>query len=97
MNLVLDSNKYSINNIYFNEFVKNTIMNDSNFIRIIYSNKDLILNGLYIKINIYKETNHIKANHIKTDNFNNKIVIFIQELENNLLNKYNQHKMQSNK
>ena len=46
MNLVLDSDKYSINNIYFNESVKNTIMNDSNFIRILYSNKEFILNGI---------------------------------------------------
>ena len=92
MNLILDRNKYSINNIYFNECVKNTIMNDSNFIRIIYSNKDLILNGIHIKINIYKEINQIKS-----DNYNNETLIFIQDLEKDLLNKYNKQKTQNNK
>ena len=52
MNLVLDENNYNINNIFFYEPVKNTVMDDSKFIRIIYSDEFVILNGLYLKINI---------------------------------------------
>ena len=52
MNLVLDENNYNINNIFFYEPVKNTVMDDSKFIRIIYSDEFVILNGLYLKIDI---------------------------------------------
>ena len=50
MNLVLDYKKYNVNNIFFYDPVKNTVMDDSKFIRIIYSDVNIILNGLYLKI-----------------------------------------------
>ena len=82
MNLVLDNNNYNINNIYYYDAVKNTVMDDSKFVRIIYSDSNIILNGIYLKL----EVNNITEN-------NN----FIQELENQILKKYNNKKMISNK
>ena len=38
--------------IYFCEPIKNNIMNDGTFIRIIYSTPLFVLNGIYISINI---------------------------------------------
>lgn len=84
MNLVLDINQVTYNNIFFYESVKNTIMNDSEFIRIIYSNNDIILNGIYIKIDI---NNHENSN----------IVNIIDQLEQSILKQYNPNKLQNNK
>lgn len=59
MNLVIDIDTFDSNNIYFLESVKNTIINDSNFIRIIYSNDLFMLNGIFLKITL-KITNSDK-------------------------------------
>ena len=82
MNLVLDNNNYNINNIYYYDAVKNTVIDDSKFVRIIYSDSNIILNGIYLKL----EVNNITENNH-----------FIQELENQILKKYNNKKMISNK
>ena len=80
MNIVLNYDEIAYNNIFFNEPVKNTVINDSNFIKIIYSNKDLILNGIYIKINVNK-------------NNNNNIIHDIDSLEKYILTLYNNIKI----
>ena len=89
MNLVLDINNFVFNYIYFNESVKNTVMDDCSFIRIIYSNEDLILNGIYIKIDINKDS----AKNILNSNVNSINIKFIENLEKNILNKYNSNKI----
>ena len=50
MNLVKNIEQYEENNIFFCEPIKNNIMNDGRFIRILYSNNILVLNGIYIYI-----------------------------------------------
>ena len=52
MNIVQSINEFSTNDIIFCEPIKNTIMDNSNFIRIIISNKDIIINGIYLFFNI---------------------------------------------
>ena len=81
MNLVLDYKKYNVNNIFFYDPVKNTVMDDSKFIRIIYSDVNIILNGLYLKI-------------IKLDNLD-EILNDVNLIENNILAKYNNTKFKS--
>ena len=46
MNIVLELDQFDINNVYFQEAVTNTIMDDSIFIRAIYSNNLFMLNGI---------------------------------------------------
>ena len=48
MNIVINMNQYDENNIFFCEPIKNNIMNDGTFIRIIYSTNNIVLNGIYI-------------------------------------------------
>jgi hypothetical protein len=84
MNLVLDIEQFDLKNINFYEPVKNTVMNDSSFIRIIYSNKDFLLNGIYLKINILNE---LSAKH--------EILEVMETLEKNILKKYNSNKIQT--
>ena len=97
MNIVLDPSDYNIDNIFFFESVKNTVMNDSSFVRIIFSNKDISLTGIYIKIIINKEVNHITTSSSTENQINNNIIIFIENLEKDILNKYNFDKIKSYK
>ena len=82
MNLVLDETNYNINNIFFYEPVKNTVMDDSKFIRIIYSDEHVILNGLYLKLDIEN---------------NNNVLDFLDKTEREILNKYKINKNNVNK
>lgn len=50
MNLVKNMNQYNENNIFFCEPIKNNIMNDGTFIRILYSTHNILLNGIYLLI-----------------------------------------------
>ena len=52
MNLVLDYDQLNYKYIFFQEAIKNTVMDNSNFIRIIYSTDLFILNGIYVKITL---------------------------------------------
>jgi len=52
MNIVKNLDQYNEDNVYFLEPIKNNIMNNGYFIRIIYSTPLFILNGIYISINL---------------------------------------------
>ena len=52
MYVVLDIDDFNINNIFYQERVKNTVMDNSNFLRVNYSNEILVLNGIFIKFNL---------------------------------------------
>ena len=52
MNIVNTIEQYNEDFIYFCEPIKNNIMNEGKFIRIIYSTPFIILNGIYILIHI---------------------------------------------
>ena len=56
MNLIKTIDQYNEDCVYFCEPIKNTIMNEGNFIRIIYSNSYFMLNGIYLSIDINKMT-----------------------------------------
>ena len=93
MNVVLNINAINKNNIFFYESVKNTVISNSNFIRIIYSNKEIIMNGIYIKFDIDKQ---ILQNN-NNNNSNNNIFNQLEELEIYILNKYKNNKVNNNK
>ena len=63
MNIVTTLDQYDNNFVYFSEPIKNNIMNDGYFLRILYSTPLFILNGIYISINI---------NHITIEKYYNK-------------------------
>jgi hypothetical protein len=50
MNIVKNINQYDENNIFFCEPTKNNVMNEGNFIRILYSTHNVVLNGIYLLI-----------------------------------------------
>ena len=52
MNIVKTLDQYNQDFVYFSERIKNNIMNNGNFVRIIYSTPLFVLNGIYIAVNI---------------------------------------------
>ena len=90
MNLVKSSNQYNEDNIYFCEPIKNNVMNEGKFIRILYSTYNLVLNGIYLLVHINDITCDKYYNKYKC-NFNtlhNKDIIDnIKTIEENILRK----------
>ena len=52
MNIVKRIDQYDENNCFFCEPIKNNVMNDGNFIRIIYSTHNITLNGIYLLLTL---------------------------------------------
>ena len=90
MNLVKNINQYNEDNIYFCEPIKNNVMNEGKFIRILYSTHNLVLNGIYLLVHINDITCDKYYNKYKC-NFNtlhNKDIIDnIKTIEENILRK----------
>lgn len=100
MNLVKSIEQYNYKNIFFCEPIKNNIMTDGNFIRILYSTPSFTLNGIYLLINFndiscekfyskYKCSFNISNNKDTTDN--------LKLIEEELLKKYKSNKTASYK
>ena len=91
MNLVQQLNQYNIKNVFYSEPIKNNIITDSNFIRIIYSTSYICLNGItihipFININIEKYFNKYKC--IFNTTLNNELIEQLKNIEYDLLNMY---------
>jgi len=56
MNIVKTIDQYIEDSVYFCDPIKNNIMTEGNFIRILYSTPIFILNGVYLSIIINKPT-----------------------------------------
>ncbi len=90
MNIVLTHNQFNSNNIYFNEPIQNTVMDNSRFIKLIYSNENIMLNGIFLLLNIKiinKETyfKKIKISYDISNSINKEILMNIYNIENNIL------------
>lgn len=48
MNLVLNVEQFNKENVYYQEPIRNTVMDNSNFIRLLYSNQIFTLNSIFI-------------------------------------------------
>jgi hypothetical protein len=93
MNIAITAKDLSIDDVFFLDPIKNIIINNSKFIRIIYSNNLFTLNGIYLICNIDN-----KDNTNNKDNNNNKdLLLYIQKLEDNILNKFSKEKIKNYK
>jgi len=100
MNLVKSIEQYNHNNVVFCDPIKNNIMNDGNFIRILYSTGIMTLNGVYLLINLSDIVCEKYYNKFKcTFNvFNHKEIIEnLKLIEEDLLKKYKTDKIPSYK
>jgi hypothetical protein len=96
MNILINNKLFNINDVFFQESVKNTIMNESSFTRILYSNNIFILNGIHLLINLkidkIEKYYHKYICHFNI-NSNNEIIDTIINIERKILNKYNTKKV----
>jgi hypothetical protein len=82
--------------IYFCDPIKNNIINEGNFIRILYSKPFVLLNGIYLRfsLNIFsaeKYYNKLKLHFNKNEHMN--IIEKCKEIEENILNKMSLNKI----
>ena len=92
MNLIIKINEYEDKNIFFSEPIKNTIINEGKFIRIIYSSPQFILNGIYLLVyikNVNYEKYYNKYKYNFNINSNTDVINNILNIENTLLKKIN--------
>lgn len=96
MYLVKKIEQYDNKNIFFCEPIKNNIMNDGNFIRILYSTGNMVLNGIYLSINI-NDVNCEKYYNKYKCTFNvlnhKEIIDNLKSIEEDILKKYKTNKI----
>ena len=91
MNIVKRIDQYDENNVIFFEPIKNNIMNDGNFIRIIYSTHNVVLNGIYLLVtlnDITCEKYYAKYKCNFNITLNKDIIDNIKIIEEDIIKKY---------
>ena len=91
MNVVTSIDNYDNNHVFFTDPIQNTVITDSDFVRIIYSNNDIVLNGIYLYISlthIVLEQYYNKYKCVFCKKINNAIISQLETLEKNILSKY---------
>jgi hypothetical protein len=100
MNLVTSIEQYNNKNIFFCEPIKNNIMNNGNFVRILYSTPNVLFNGVYLLLKFYDVTcekyyNKYKSNFIISNN--KELIEHIKIIEEEILKKYKINKIPCHK
>ncbi len=92
MNLITNIDQYNEDNVYFFDPIKNNIVKNGSFIRIIYSTDRIVLNAIYLAMNIQFTVGSLYYNKLKCIFDVNKvqsIISQIKEIEEKLLIKSN--------
>ena len=100
MNLAIDIKEFDINSVFFQKPITNTVIDNSDFIRILYSNDLMTLNGIYIKIKLdikSIESYYSKYKCIFTTADNKDVINKIQSIENLILERYSSDKTKKKK
>lgn len=101
MNICETIENFNINQIFYLDPIKNTVIDNSNFIRILYSNNILTLNGVYILLDFKNLSSINNNNRVKYNidiSSNKEIIDFIKNLEKSILdNSFIYNKNQCNK
>lgn len=92
MNIVKRIDQYQDESVYFCDPIKNNVMNEGNFIRILYSNSLFVLNGINLliplcDINIEKYYNKYKCTFNPIAH--KDLIESLRIIEDGLLRKYN--------
>jgi len=92
MNFVKNITQFNKDNVYFCEPIKNNIMNEGTFIRILYSTNYVVFNGIYLllpfnDVIIEKYYNKFKCSF--NININKELIDTIKNIEHDILQKIN--------
>jgi len=91
MNIVKRLDQYDDNNLFFCEPIKNNVMNDGNFIRILYSTPYFTLNGIYFIVTLHDiicEKYYLKYKCTFNVSMHKNIIDNIKLIEDDILKKY---------
>lgn len=91
MYIVLELKDFNINNIFFQERIKNTVMDNSNFLRVVYSNDLFVLNGLFVKFNLNLHAIEKSFNKYKClfdIKQHNDIIVQLSQIEQYIMRRY---------
>ena len=97
MNIVKRLEQYDETNVYFCEPIKNNIMCDGNFIRVLYSTNNMVLNGIYLLIQLNDmvlEKYYSKCKCIFNVNTHYDLINSLRSIEEKLLQKLSLKKKQ---
>jgi hypothetical protein len=90
MNIVKRIDQYDENNVFFCEPIKNNVMNEGNFIRILYSNNNFTLNGIYIFLTLNEiicEKYYTKFKCIFSNSLHKDLIDNLKIIEEDILKK----------
>ena len=90
MFLVKNLNQYDDNYVIFCDPIKNNIMNEGNFIRILYSTNNMTLNGIYLNIKLKEvvcEKYYNKFKCVFSTSIHKELIEDIKVIEENILKK----------
>jgi hypothetical protein len=90
MILVKDIEQYNLDYVHFSNAIKNNIMKNGNFIKILYFTPSFKLNGIYLKINIItylNENNIYRNNYIFNSFLHEGLIEKIKNIEIEILSK----------
>ena len=91
MYVVLELDDLNINNVFYQEKVKNTVMENSNFLRVVYSNELFVLNGIFVKFLLNLQTVEKSFNKYKClfdVKQHGDIITKISTIEKNLMERH---------
>lgn len=90
MNIVKNIQQFNEDYVFFCEPIKNNILLEGKFIKILYSTPNFILNGIYIYMilnDIQVEKYYNKYKCIFNIQLNKKTIEYLQQIEENILSK----------
>ena len=90
MNIIKTISQYNIDNVFFGDQQRNTVIHDSNFMRLLYSTEYFSLNGIFLlvefkNINVEKYFNKYKCSFNIQEN--SQIIDCLQKIEIGILKK----------
>jgi len=88
MNIIKNIDQFNINNIFFCDPIKNNIMSDSKFIRILYSTDLFVMNGIYLSIffqNMYIEKYYKKYKCSFDANMHKPLIDNLKKIEESII------------
>jgi hypothetical protein len=92
MNVIIEKNKFDVNKIIFLDSVKNTVINNGYFYRLLYSDEYFSLNSIYFTLDIKTRSIDRYFNKVKfifDIQQNEKEIKIFEKIENDLLKKMN--------
>ena len=90
MNIIKTIKQYNVDNVFFGDLQRNTLIQDSNFMRLMYSTDYFTLNGIFILVefnNVNIEKYFSKYKFCFNVQENSSVIDFLQKTEVGILKK----------